>query len=244
MNEELRVGEIARRTGVSVRTLHYYEEIGLLRPAHRTAAGHRLFGRHEVARLQQIRSLVQLGFSLDEVKGFLSDPEFSLERVLELHIARLDAAMAEQHRLRGLLDAVRRRLAGAEEVSLDEFLQTVKETTMFEKHYTPEQLAELAKRREALGPEAMEKAQSDWAELIAAVRSEMERGTEPTAEPVLALARRWQGLIDAFTQRDPAMTASLGKVWREERPRLEAEHGAAVPSAEMMAYIGQALRAL
>ncbi len=74
-------------------------------------------------------------------------------------------------------------------------------TTMFEKHYTPEQLAELKRRREALGPEAIEKAQSDWRELIAEVKVEMETGMAPEAEPVLALARRWQALVEAFTRQ-------------------------------------------
>jgi DNA-binding transcriptional MerR regulator len=243
MGRELKVGEVARRTGVSVRALHYYEEIGLLRPE-RTAAGHRLFGRDEVARLQQIRSLAQLGFALDEVKGFLGKPDFSLDRVLELHIERLDEAMAAQQRLRARLEAVRRRLAAAEDVSIDQFLETIKETTMYEKHYTPEQLAKLEGGRETLGSEGLDKAQSDWSELIAEVRVEMEKGTEPTAEAMRALARRWQALIDAFTQGDPGITQSLANVWKHERPQLERQHGGAVPSAEMMAYVGQALKAL
>lgn len=53
--EALKVGELARRTGLSVRTLHHYDEIGLLSPARRTATGHRLYGRDEIRRLQQIR---------------------------------------------------------------------------------------------------------------------------------------------------------------------------------------------
>lgn len=244
MDRELKVGEVARESGASVRTLHYYEEIGLLTPARRTAAGHRLFGLDEVARLQQIRSLVQLGFTLEEVKEFLGNPEFSLERTLDLHIARLDEALAAQHRLRELLAALRARLTAGATATLDQLLHTIKETTMFDKHYTPEQLAELERRRDALGPEALEKAQRDWRELIAEVKAEMEKGSEPDAEPVLALARRWQALVEAFTQRDPAMTASLGEVWQHERPRLEREHGDAVPPAEMMAYIGRALAAL
>lgn len=59
-SEEMRVGELAKRTGVSVRTLHYYEEIGLLRPAYRTAAGHRVYGLDEVARFGIERSLGKL----------------------------------------------------------------------------------------------------------------------------------------------------------------------------------------
>src|SRR5919107_2876078 len=80
-----KVGELARRTGLSVRTLHHYDEIGLLRPSHRTASGHRLYSAADVVRLQQIKSLRQLGFSLDEVGDCLRDPAFAPRRVLEMH---------------------------------------------------------------------------------------------------------------------------------------------------------------
>ena len=59
--EELwRVGDLARRTGVSVRTLHYYDEIGLLSPSRHSEGKHRLYGSDDVVRLQQIRSLQQM----------------------------------------------------------------------------------------------------------------------------------------------------------------------------------------
>ena len=244
MEDELKVGELAQRTGVSVRTLHYYEEVGLLEPASRTSAGHRLFGRREIERLQQIRSLVQLGLSLEEVKAFLGDPGFSPLAVLEMHIAHLDDAIEAQGRLRRRLADLARRLSSAEAVGVDDFLDAIKETTMFEKYYSPEQLEELAGRREAMGPEAMEKAQDDWAELIALVKAEMEKGTDPATPEVRELAQRWQGLVDGFTQQDPEITRSLGNLWANEREKLEARHAGALPTADMMAYIAKALAQL
>ena len=59
----MKVGQLAKRTGVSVRALHYYDEIGLLQPSTLTKSGHRLYGPAELVRLQQIKSLRQLGFS-------------------------------------------------------------------------------------------------------------------------------------------------------------------------------------
>src|SRR5437763_14695485 len=85
----MKVGELAKRTGLSVRTLHYYDEIGLLQPSQLTASRHRLYGPGEVMRLQQIKSLRQLGFSLDEIRACLDAPELSPSRVLELHVKRL-----------------------------------------------------------------------------------------------------------------------------------------------------------
>lgn len=84
-----RVGELARRTGLSVRTLHYYDEIGLLTPPRRAESGYRLYGDAEIARLQQIASLRQLGFALDEIREILASPGASVQHVIELHLSRI-----------------------------------------------------------------------------------------------------------------------------------------------------------
>src|SRR3989449_11352984 len=87
--EALKVGELARRTGLTVRTLHHYDEIGLLKPSLHTEAGHRLYTAGDIARLQQVLSLRQLGFSLEEVLDCLDRPGFSPLEVSRLHVARL-----------------------------------------------------------------------------------------------------------------------------------------------------------
>ena len=70
---------------------------------------------------------------------------------------------------------------------------------MYEKYYTPEQLQQLEQCRLALGEEGMRAAETEWPELIARVRAEMEKGTDPADETVQALARRWRELVEAFT---------------------------------------------
>src|SRR5256885_13714858 len=89
MSDALKVGELARRTGLTVRTLHHYDEIGLLRPSLHTGSGHRLYAAADVARLQQVVSLRQLGFSLEEIGACLTRPDFSPLKVIDLHLARL-----------------------------------------------------------------------------------------------------------------------------------------------------------
>ena len=74
MTAGLKVGELARRTGLTVRTLHHYDEIGLLRPSQHMVSGHRLYTAADVARLQRVLSLRQLGFGLEEVRQCLDQP--------------------------------------------------------------------------------------------------------------------------------------------------------------------------
>src|SRR2546421_8353984 len=100
----MKVGELARRTGLTVRTLHYYDEIGLLAPSQHTASGHRLYGAADVARLQQIKSLRQLGFSLEQIRDCLNGPDFSPLRLVESHLAHLREQVALHQRLCGKLE--------------------------------------------------------------------------------------------------------------------------------------------
>jgi DNA-binding transcriptional MerR regulator len=69
------VGEVARLAGVSVRTLHHYDEMGLLRPSGRSAAGYRVYGDDDLVRLQHILGYRELGFALDAIAGILDDSE-------------------------------------------------------------------------------------------------------------------------------------------------------------------------
>ncbi|MEM7636914.1 MAG: MerR family transcriptional regulator [Pseudomonadota bacterium] len=80
--EEYSVGQLARLAGVSVRTLHHYDDIGLLRPAHTGANGYRLYGRAELLRLQEIMFYRDVGMSLDEVGRVLDGPENAVERLV------------------------------------------------------------------------------------------------------------------------------------------------------------------
>jgi MerR family transcriptional regulator, thiopeptide resistance regulator len=239
-----KVGELARRTGVSVRALHHYDEIGLLSPSHRSESGYRLYAEADVVRLQQIRSLRTLGFSLVEAGEFLRRPDVTPDHVLRLHISHLKERIESQQSLCDRLESVAARWRSDEKIPTEEFLQIIEETTMFEtmygKYYTPEQMEALKQRREALGQEPIGQVEAEWPELIAKVQGEMERGTDPADERVQALARRWRELIQQFTGGDPGIAKSLGRMYQEEPAVRGQDTG---PMRVMGEYIGKALQA-
>src|SRR5262249_58770081 len=98
-----KVGELAARTGLTVRTLHHYDAIGLLSPSGRTdssyGAGHRLYTAADVARLQQILSLKMLGFGLEQIREYLSRCDYDSRRVVRLHLERVGKQADELRRL-------------------------------------------------------------------------------------------------------------------------------------------------
>jgi DNA-binding transcriptional MerR regulator len=234
---------VARRTGVSVRALHHYEEIGLLAPG-RSAAGHRLYGETDLSRLGQIVSLRQLGFSLEQIGDLLDRQALSAREVLELHAERLRSQIAGQQRLLQRLEALTAAIdpSPPAPVTLDQLLDTIQEIKAMETYYTPEQRETMAQRREAVGEERIRQVEEEWKTLIAEVRTQMERGSDPTSEPVLALARRWRALVAEFTGGDPGIERSLANVYRGE-PELHTRHEG-VPDPEVMAYMGRAQAAL
>ncbi|HAA27511.1 MAG TPA: MerR family transcriptional regulator [Cyanobacteria bacterium UBA8553] len=237
----MKVGELAKQTGISVRTLHYYDEIKLLSPSQRTRTDHRLYTAEDIARLQQIVSLRQLGFSLDEIRECLERPAYSLHRVIELHMARLKEQLALSMRLLNRLEAIARNLHSTESVSIEDLIQTIEAITMFEKYYTPEQAETLQKRAELLGEEGMRQGQAQWQELIEQVRAQKEKGTDPTSESVQALARRWQELIEQFTGGDPGIEQSLNRMYQQEGPEV-ASRGAV--DSDLFEYMGKAIAQL
>lgn len=97
------VKQLAKMSGVSVRTLHHYDKIGLLKPAGRTEARYRLYGKAELLRLQQILFYRELDFSLREIGEILDDPDFDLLDALESHKVSLRAKQRKiAHLLRTL----------------------------------------------------------------------------------------------------------------------------------------------
>src|SRR6516164_10115686 len=226
--EALKVGELARRTGLTVRTLHHYDELGLLKPSLHTAAGHRLYTAADIARLQQVLSLRQLGFSLEQVRDCLDRPGFSPLEGIRLHVARLREQVELQRRLCAGLEAIAAYFQSAGEVSADTFLQAIEVMTMIENYYTPEQLESFRKRREA-DPEGAEKlarqGQADWAELMAQYTAEMQKGTDPADPRVQALEKRRQALVNAFTGGDAAIEQNLRRMWMEQGDKLSAQFG-------------------
>jgi DNA-binding transcriptional MerR regulator/uncharacterized glyoxalase superfamily protein PhnB len=95
-----KVGELATATGLTVRTLHYYEEIGLLVASGRSDAGHRLYADADVARLYRICLLRRLGLPLGEIGRALDDPAWSLRAAMATQLADLDHRVEAASRLR------------------------------------------------------------------------------------------------------------------------------------------------
>jgi DNA-binding transcriptional MerR regulator len=103
----LTVGGVARLAGVTVRTLHHYDEIGLVVPGSRTRAGYRIYGTEEIERLQEVLFFRELGFGLDDIKRIIGQPGYN--RAEALHRQRQMLESQADH-LSALIDSVEQAL--------------------------------------------------------------------------------------------------------------------------------------
>ena len=240
---ELKVGTLAAQTGLTIRTLHHYDEIGLLRPA-RNAAGHRVYGATEVSRLQQIASLRHLGISLEEIRRCIDQPRYALDSVLALQEDRIDQQIGRQQQMRALIGQLRERLASGEGASIEELTRTIAVTVNTEKYFTEEQRKALADQRRAVGDERIEEVQREWTDLFASFAAAMAKGVDPSAPEVQHLARRSAELVREFTGGDRGVAASLGKMYRDEGgPTVLSQHGMELPDG-LWEYMGRAGKSL
>ena len=109
------VHQLASLAGISVRTLHHYDHIGLLKPSARSAAGYRLYGTEDLLRLQQILLFEELDLPLEEIRRILDDPGFEPVRALAQHRRTLEL---QAERLARLLHTIDRTIARLTEVDM------------------------------------------------------------------------------------------------------------------------------
>ena len=100
---EYTINELSKISGISTRTLRYYDQIKLLVPPRLSSSGYRIYGDNEVELLQQILFYRELGVSLSEIKKLMSSPDYDKEKSLQSHLNEL---MQKKSRIESLIDSV------------------------------------------------------------------------------------------------------------------------------------------
>lgn len=237
-----KIGQLALVTGLTVRTLHHYDHVGLVRPSARTDAGHRLYGETDVERLYQVVALRQLGLPLDSI-GDVLDGVLPIAQVLSSHRDHLDGQLRAIKSLRAQLTAMLAagRASAGRDTTTD-FLDLIKKVTAMDdtvrQYFTDAQLAALAERREQLGEQAMFDAQVQWPELMARVQVAMDAGTDPASPEAQDLAKQWMQLLHAFHGGDEGVRDALYRMQAENAEEIQRDHGG--PSPVQLEFIEQA----
>lgn len=215
------VGEVADLAKISVRTLHHYDEIGLLKPGARTDAGYRLYTDRDLERLQQALFFRELGFDLSDIRDMLSGPGFDRGEALRM---QRDLLARKRARLDSMIDAVELSILAAEGgVTLDK-------EDMFEVFgdFDPAEYAGEAEQRWG-GTDAYKESmrrtarytKEDWkriGEQSAAIYSDLAdlmRADVPADDPrtQVAIERQWKSIDENFYPCSMEIYGGLGEMY-------------------------------
>lgn len=228
----LKIGELARLTGLTVRTLHHYDSIGLLSPSARTQAGYRLYQHDDMDRLHRIMALRRFGLSLAEIATSLARSDLPLSAIVARQIAMLDQQLAQASRLRTRLLVLQTQLDQGQEPELAEWLTTMEQMNMIDKYFTQEEVRQMPMLNDAA-------VEQEWQTLVARVRSLMDADAAATSPEAQALGTEWMVKLVRDTSAHPGMLARLNTMHAQE-PGMQARTGI---DADLMGFVTSAFGA-
>lgn len=214
-----KVKELSTLTSVTIRTLHYYDEIGLLKPSHTTTSGHRLYTDHEVQRLKQITTLQHMGLSLEEIKPIVlnnTDFKSSLSKQAKViedqaekltHVATLMKNLDNQLELKNPVD-------WKTVPKIMDVIQTKEANTKgwYENYLTKEELAEDAKVAESRSPEYWAAYTKRWEVMFKEVEDNLH--SDPESDIGMELARKWLGLVEEVYPQPSNLRSKLWEAYK------------------------------
>ena len=214
----LKIGELAKRSGLTVRALHHYDSIGLLCPSARSEAGYRLYNRDDIARLHQVQALRRFGVSLADIGTFLANPGASLAGIVEQQIAALTRQIEQAGALRTQLATLHAELGAGVEPDLAAWLTTLELMTMYDTYFSKEELKQLPF---FAGDTACI---AEWDAMVARFKRMIAAGTPPSNPEAQSLAQEWMLKLERDTNSDPGVMVRILAMQARE-PALRQQNG-------------------
>ncbi len=244
------VKQVAKLSGVSVRTLHHYDEIGLLKPAEVGGNGYRYYGREELLRLQQILFHRELGIALDAIGRLLDAPGFDRIAALEAHREKLLVDARRFRRLARTIDETLAALTGEADMNDKAMYQGFSpekqaeyETWLVDRYGGDmrAQIDESKARTRGFTQADFDLTQGEVEEIEAGLAASLGQGLPASSEPVQALMRRHHAWVAAAWNRKPARDAyvGLGQLY-QDHPDFRARYEGRV--AGLTDYLTEAMR--
>lgn len=216
----MKINEVAKLTGITVRTLHYYDEIGLLKPSVVTEVGYRIYEKEDLEVLQQILFFRELDFSLKDIKDIMTNLNYDKNEALKRHKEML---LEKKKHLENLIDLVEKTMKGEKNMSFKEF-----DTTEIEE--SKKKFAEEVKQRWGNTEAYKESEEKTSAYDKAKWQALNDEGTEilkefaenrqlpPDSEKVQKLVKKWQNYITKnFYKCTDEILAGLGIMYSQDK---------------------------
>ena len=219
MTETYLPHEFAKRAGVTIRALHHYDRLGLLKPSGRTGAGYRVYSDRDFARLEQIVALKFIGFPLSQIREILHRKDTDLSVALRQQREILSEKRNHLDRAVQAIERAEKIVASGGKPDWEPFRKVIEVIQMqtrkdwMKKYYTEEQLASL---RQRWSPEVQAESQRGWDALAKDTEVAIASGADPAGKIGSQLAARRQKLLALFTGGDPGMDQNLEKLYADK----------------------------
>ena len=227
----LKIGELAKRTGLTVRILHHYDKIGLLRPSERSESDYRLYNRDDITRLHRIQALRRLNLSLAEIATLVEQDQVGLENVVSEQLAMLEQQIASSIALRDQLKHLQELLHANQEPQLDYWLGLLEMMSVADKYFTREDLHKLRHHKNGSASPDLR-----MQKLIKEAKKLLQAGIRPDDAKAKDLAVRWVTTMNETMPSIPRYLTIITKMHRNE-PSLQTLTGV---DNELMDFITQA----
>jgi len=185
------VGDLARRSGTTVRALHHYEKLGLLSPTGRSEAGYRLYADADVQMLHRILAYQQMGLALKDIGPLLGPEAPSLAELLARQITQAEAELKRQQNLLAMLKRVQARAAAGGPELTDHLLQLMAARRSYERWFSEDEMQRIRAAQDAMGDEGVARFRAEVNRLVPAMREQMDRGADPAGPEVRPLVLDW-----------------------------------------------------
>jgi len=216
----LKIGELAKRTGLTVRTLHHYDKIGLLKPSERSAADYRLYNRQDIVRLHRIQALRRLNLSLSEIAAIIDERQANLETIISEQLNIVEQQITRHINLRDRLQELQDMLKTQSEPELDDWLGTLEMMSVASQYFSSDELAAIRARHAAHSMVST----VDMRPLIREARAMLAAGVPPDDPRAGELAIRWITTMEASMPDSPRYLFNLTEMHRKE-PGVQALTG-------------------
>lgn len=151
MKRQWKVGELAKMAGITIRTLRFYDQIGLFSPSGYSPSGYRLYTEKDISRLQQILSLKELGLPLEQIKAVMAGDQLSLSDIVTIQIDRLKENIRMQQKLLHELEKVSSRMQRNEPFTVEHFMNIMRTMRMNHEKFFAERKSSMDLHLDRLG---------------------------------------------------------------------------------------------
>jgi DNA-binding transcriptional MerR regulator len=245
MNTTFRVKEFADLAGVTVRTLQYYDRLGLLKPSGYKNHNHRIYQSDDLLRLQQILTFKYLGYGLDEIRQLMQSPEYDVVEALKCQRNAINERIGKLQKVVKSIDRATEALSKIETADLDwkivrEAVAGIVASERFEwigDYYTTEQKQTLQKRAGTIDPQQLVKWQKQWGDVLLGFQKLMDRNKRPEDVEAQRLAEKMEALVQGFTKGDKGIEQSLSRAYADLEKRPQGERPF---SPELQRFMAQA----